>query len=275
MKNGCPYEREENLYDVIALWIQCFDPEELKGFPFNLNYPITKRDSGYTPDKLSFYMDLKDENISVALDELGKINELIKQSRSLCVELPEISIPLGEIAFSNYNKYHGYSRFRCNPYTYKGSISNCPFYLFYTTFDSLESMRPDTTHGEINYYLDGTIRVANAYFWRSCVGYFFEIRNRNGELYIYQIKSTIGAALGEKPPVIYEDEQIIKEREFRKKEHEIYDWIQENLPDLCPKSYSAYRRMKTQNAKNYQRIVAAAHDLGHELENPVPAGAEK
>lgn len=37
-----------------------------------------------------------------------------------------------------------------------------------------------------------------------------------------------------------------------------YKWIQENLPDICPKSYSGYMRMKNGDTKNYQKIVSAA-----------------
>lgn len=41
-----------------------------------------------------------------------------------------------------------------------------------------------------------------------------------------------------------------------------YKWVQENLPDMCPKSYSGYMRMKNGNTKNYQKIVSAASRLG-------------
>lgn len=44
-----------------------------------------------------------------------------------------------------------------------------------------------------------------------------------------------------------------------------FKWVQEHLPDLCPKSISGYRRMKAQNSKNFQKIVAAAKTLGVEL----------
>lgn len=42
-------------------------------------------------------------------------------------------------------------------------------------------------------------------------------------------------------------------------------WIQENLPALCPKSISGLRRIRTQNTKNYQKIVEEAAKLGKEL----------
>jgi hypothetical protein len=42
-------------------------------------------------------------------------------------------------------------------------------------------------------------------------------------------------------------------------------WLHENLPSLCPKSVSGFRRMRTQNTKNYQKIVSEAAKLGHTI----------
>lgn len=44
-----------------------------------------------------------------------------------------------------------------------------------------------------------------------------------------------------------------------------YKWLQENLPDICPKSYSGYKRMKNGNTKNYQVIIAKAKEMGREI----------
>lgn len=44
-----------------------------------------------------------------------------------------------------------------------------------------------------------------------------------------------------------------------------FAWLQSNLPALCPKSLTGYRRMKNQNTKNYQKIVAAARGMGYEI----------
>lgn len=42
-----------------------------------------------------------------------------------------------------------------------------------------------------------------------------------------------------------------------------YDWIWEHLPSLCPKSASAYSRMKSEGTEKYQSIVAEAAKLGY------------
>lgn len=56
------------------------------------------------------------------------------------------------------------------------------------------------------------------------------------------------------------------EAEIRRgKELKDFQWIQANLPDKCPKSISSYRRMKTQNTKNYQSLKQAAANLGREI----------
>jgi len=41
-----------------------------------------------------------------------------------------------------------------------------------------------------------------------------------------------------------------------------FAWLQGHLPDMCPKSLSGYRRMKSQNTKNFQKLVAAAKEHG-------------
>lgn len=50
-----------------------------------------------------------------------------------------------------------------------------------------------------------------------------------------------------------------------RKDHLDYAWIRENLPDLLPKTFSGYRRMKTMNTANFQKLQARARELGHEL----------
>ena len=56
------------------------------------------------------------------------------------------------------------------------------------------------------------------------------------------------------------------EAEIRRgREQRDFIWIQENLPDKCPKSISSYRRMKTQNTKNYQTLKQLASDMGRNI----------
>lgn len=65
-------------------------------------------------------------------------------------------------------------------------------------------------------------------------------------------------------------QQREKERQLaymarERKDHLDYAWIRENLPDLLPKTFSGYRRMKTMNTANFQKLQARARELGHKL----------
>lgn len=44
-----------------------------------------------------------------------------------------------------------------------------------------------------------------------------------------------------------------------------YFWIKEHIPKKCPKSVTGYRRMKTQNTKNYQILKQLAAEMGREI----------
>ena len=42
-----------------------------------------------------------------------------------------------------------------------------------------------------------------------------------------------------------------------------YDWLWEYLPNICPKSFSAYSRMKKEKTDKYKILVAEAKKLGY------------
>ena len=44
-----------------------------------------------------------------------------------------------------------------------------------------------------------------------------------------------------------------------------YDWLWEHLPEHCPKSLSAYSRMKNQKTEKYKALVAEAAKLGYKI----------
>ena len=54
-----------------------------------------------------------------------------------------------------------------------------------------------------------------------------------------------------------------QESEKVKKEDEIvYYHLVKELPDIAPKSFSAYRRMKNSRSKNFLKLVEAAKEYG-------------
>ena len=63
----------------------------------------------------------------------------------------------------------------------------------------------------------------------------------------------------------YYSAHIIEIENQRRIDKEDYKWLQVNLPDICPKSYSGYKRMKNWNTTNYQKIVARAKELGRNI----------
>lgn len=50
-----------------------------------------------------------------------------------------------------------------------------------------------------------------------------------------------------------------------KRDRDNYAWIQSHIPDHCPKSYSAYKRMKNQNTKNFQVLSSLCSKLEKDI----------
>ncbi|CDC68372.1 MULTISPECIES: hypothetical protein [environmental samples] len=44
-----------------------------------------------------------------------------------------------------------------------------------------------------------------------------------------------------------------------------YEWLAINLPDMCPKSFSGYMRMKNQNTKNFMKIAKCSIERGRDI----------
>ena len=60
-------------------------------------------------------------------------------------------------------------------------------------------------------------------------------------------------------------EHVIEEEAIRGINKRNYKWLEKNLPELCPQSYSGYMRMKKANTKNFQKIAAEAKQYGIDL----------
>ena len=57
----------------------------------------------------------------------------------------------------------------------------------------------------------------------------------------------------------------IERAKMNRKDKQTLQWIQENLPSIAPKSLSGFRRMRTTNSKNYQKLVHEAAKLGKQI----------
>ncbi len=56
--------------------------------------------------------------------------------------------------------------------------------------------------------------------------------------------------------------RVIKPYIDEEKQREEYYWLLENYPDIAPKSFGGYRKMKKQNSENYQKIVYMLEQKG-------------
>lgn len=81
----------------------------------------------------------------------------------------------------------------------------------------------------------------------------------------YTIDNLIGTG-----PMLTKEERHMEDSDIEREvqrgiDKRDYKWLQENLPDICPKSYSGYKRMKNGNTKNYQKLAARAKEMGRDI----------
>lgn len=258
-----PKEFVPSLYDYLVNGLQCYTKDELQNFPFDLDYLATSPGEYDGSDwyHYGFSMDLTGRNIDIAKWEIENIRRVISTGSRPSIRVPAyVGFRTADIQFSEYNPGYGYSGLSCKPYESKTKISRAPFYLhFMTRID-----RDDPVLGNIRYYADGRFHSADVVIWKNKVGYKYKIRCKKEVPYIFTIeKSGNGELISWN--IVYEDPIILKQRAFEQREHARYEWLKINLPDICPKSYSGYRRMKKQNTKNFQKLSAKAIELGKDI----------
>ena len=61
------------------------------------------------------------------------------------------------------------------------------------------------------------------------------------------------------------DELVFERIQKQQSDYADYEWLKTNFPEKCPATASGYRRMKTQNTKNYLILKKLASDLGREI----------
>lgn len=59
-----------------------------------------------------------------------------------------------------------------------------------------------------------------------------------------------------------EKERTDSQREADRRD---YDWLWEHMPEICPKSFSSYRKIKKSNSDNFQKIYEAVQGSGYKL----------
>ena len=235
------------------------DLKSLVNFPYVWNCRLEKF---IQPNAHPFvFMDIVGPNLAAAKRELAKLNFFIEASKDICKKLPKsLSIPVDKIVFNRFASM-SYTRLICTPITYNGKPANLPLTLSFFT----DMEKADTTHGDLVYGRGGIFEKASVYFWRRGTGYFLYFTTHHNNFILQKIECSDYLNEQCRPLPIYEAPYLIERREQLAKDETDFPWIQANLPSLCPKNISSYRRMKTQNTKNYQALKQAAAELGYML----------
>lgn len=245
---------------IIVQHIRMSDMLKFTGFPYVWNSSIKKIINPHTHPFA--YMNLCGPNIEIAKAELQKLSDIISNSHKLSRTIPtRLYIPVGKVVFDS-NAKRGYSKIICSPFTITGSPSEYPASLYFTTdLDFISS----TTHGELFYNQNGGFGKAQVYFWRNGIGYFFYFCTVDGVFTLSKVETTSASASYSPPTVIYKAQYLLEIEARRQVEELDFRWMQRNIPDKCPKSLAGYRRMKTQNTKNYQTLQLLAAKLGRKI----------
>ena len=72
--------------------------------------------------------------------------------------------------------------------------------------------------------------------------------------------------MGEESKEEYQ-ERVINPYLEEARDREIYYWLLENMPNIAPKSFGGFRRMKRINSANYQKIVSEISKQGYDINN--------
>lgn len=250
-----PKEQVVSFADKERIAVERITVEDMRKFtalPYAWSTPVKKF---IQPHSHPFaYIDLVGQNLSIAKQELEGMNTHLSAAIKLSTRIPKnMQIPVNKIVFTP-QKYHGYTRLMCTPYTASGEPSLYPASLSFMTDMSNDST---STHGDLFYGPDGKIHKAQIYCWRKNNGYFFYYVTLDGVLTLEKIEIN--------KEVIYKAPHILEMEAKRKQEEQDYAWLRSNIPDHCPKTLTGYRRMKTQNTKNYQTLKQLAAEQGKSI----------
>lgn len=239
--------------------------------PYDLNFPIKKYiKEGAHPFA---YIDLNLYNQSIAKKHIFQLEKIIDENRHKIPLLEEkFYINANKTVFIQYDDSHGYTRLMCTPYEVNGKISKYPLNL---TFMTKSDSKKYQFIGYIYYGVDGNIKKADVHIWIEDIpyagadGWSFYFSSVDDKLILEQAKTTLKLDERNRPNIIYKDKSLIEYEQRKGQERELdmqnFQWLQKNLPVLCPKSLGGFRRMRTNNSKNYQLLVKEAEKLGKKI----------
>ena len=240
------------------------DMLQFTGMPYNLNAPLVKVIQ--QDEQSSAHINLDKSNRLVAKAELETLNRLIQEAEGLDIA-QEFLIRVDAIVFSEEGSANSLTRLLCTPYTFTGKLERYPLsLLFISDLDAADYQ----ASGRINYTAGGKSEKAVAHITvtlspdqpaQSRIFYFETV---DKQLTLYKVEAT-GDTDGDEGQVIYQHKQLAALQAGRAQDEQDYAWLQTHLPEACPKSLTAFRRMKAQNTPSYQALQQLAAQLGQRI----------
>lgn len=246
---------------IMVQRISTKDMLQFTEFPYDLDFPVHKF---FAKNGHPFaYIDLSYANQRVAKAHVSYLNSQIDKYR---LQIPLLTraffADMRKLVFENRSGL-GYTRLICTPYTFEGRTAKYPLSLIFISDDSGRK----SYNGSIYYGANGKILKADIHIWCKPVyginsGWSFYFNTIDGVFLLYEAKTTLKPDEKGLPTAVYKDSSIIEWEKERDRDLNFYEWLQISLPSICPKSFSGFRRMKTMNTKNYQKIVSEAAKQG-------------
>lgn len=249
----------------LAERITADDMLQFTALPYDLNTPLQKSLPENGHPQTFIYLDR--HNQAIAIRDLESLNQIVLHTRGYHASRKYL-VDTSAIIFSPVEARCGCTRLECTPYSFDGTVADTPLCLHATSdFDDISY----AFTAFLYYGHNGRIEKADVHVFRGPVdgsrGYFFE--TVDGQLLLYKVKSSEKRDIYGQPDIVYRDPHLIAIEAAwaakRKKEEQDFAWVQQHLPDMCPKTLTGFRRMKTQNTKNFQAICAKAASLGRKI----------
>ena len=207
-----------------------------------------KCDDRYTGDVFRFSKQFYEKvgHILIPINHmLKKVHQLYPQ------QIPLLIYNENDLSFTRTSSEHNcFCKLKHHPKDYKGNLSKEPYSI------SLHFGDRDMSFFEIYYNQHGYINRIHLVCWVKTVLYEFFAEPYQNELQITSAYKKFGV----KTNRIFDIPAEIRDK--RKIE---YQWVCENLPDLAPKSLSAYTRMKNNKTPSFIKLADEAFKLGVSL----------
>ncbi len=225
-------------------------------FPFDSHMKFNTKEMTFNRvcNDWNAYLFTKAEQKEILLNDLPPLNALLCEAYSKFSEIPYRLIDNLNFIHNN-DDFITYVELFYNPAHPYPSERQYPYHInFHTSLSS-------RFFGSIYYNKDNVVAKAEIISWSDEAPYTITLRLVEGIMSLYRIKKR--NLEKHEDVLIYPDEEwyIIN----NKKDTENLELLQKVLPDIAPKTLAGFRRMKTMNTKNFQKLKEAAENIGVKL----------